>query len=143
MLRTTFPMLRTLFPCCAPPSSPDIAYVLRAMLRACDEHVASLWRACCDHHPNIRCKAGGRLGGRSIFPRRTSNQEHYQFYYALYGCTQGLLILFCASNGCKGHFGPITDFIFPLNQEMHIILSKVSMSKYANLKSVHSKGSKE
>jgi hypothetical protein len=28
-------------------------YVLRVMLRVCGEHVASLWRACCDQHPNI------------------------------------------------------------------------------------------
>jgi hypothetical protein len=68
-------VLRALFPCCEhffhvapPPSSPDIVYILRAMLRACGEHVASLWQACCDQHPNIRCKVGERLGGRPIFP---------------------------------------------------------------------------
>jgi hypothetical protein len=54
----TFSMLRP------SPSSPDILY----MLRACDEHVASLWRACCDHHPNIRWKVDEQLGGRPIFP---------------------------------------------------------------------------
>jgi hypothetical protein len=53
MLWIPFPMLRTLFSCCAPPSSPDIVYMLRAMLRVCGEHVASLWRACCNQHPNI------------------------------------------------------------------------------------------
>jgi hypothetical protein len=53
MLRIPFPMLRTLFPCYAPPSSPDIVYMLRVMLRVCGEHVASLWRACCDQHTNI------------------------------------------------------------------------------------------
>jgi hypothetical protein len=60
MLRTPFLMLRTLFQCCehffhvAPPhSSPDIVYMLRVMLRVCGEHVTSLWRACCDQHPNI------------------------------------------------------------------------------------------
>jgi hypothetical protein len=107
-----------------------------SMLRACGEHVAITIQT-------SDARLVGGWEGVRFFPRRTSNQERYRFYYALYGCTQGLLILFCASNGCKGHFGPITDFIFPLNQEMHIILSKVSMSKYANLKSVHSKGSKE
>jgi hypothetical protein len=81
MLRTPFLMLRTHFSCCEhffnvantfshvantfspccehffhvapPPSSPDIVYMLRVMLRVCGEHVASLWRACCDQHPNI------------------------------------------------------------------------------------------
>jgi hypothetical protein len=67
MLRTPFPMLRRLFPCCAPSLLPHIVYILRAMLRAYGEHVASLWQACCDHHPNIRCKVDGRLGGRPIF----------------------------------------------------------------------------
>jgi hypothetical protein len=70
----TFSMLRP------PPSSPDIVYILRVMLRVCGEHVASLWRACCDHRPNIRCKVGGQLEGRPIFsPRRTSDQEHYRY----------------------------------------------------------------
>jgi hypothetical protein len=81
VLRTLFPCCEQLFLCCErlfpccehffhvapPPSSPDIVYILRVMLRACGEHVASLWRACCDHHPNIRCKVGGWLGGRPIF----------------------------------------------------------------------------
>jgi hypothetical protein len=53
VLRTPFPMLQTLFHVAPPPSSPDIVYMLRAMLRVCDKHVASLWRACCDQHPNI------------------------------------------------------------------------------------------
>jgi hypothetical protein len=50
MLRTLFPCCEHLFPCCehffhvAPPLSfPDIVYMLRAMLRVCGEHVASLW----------------------------------------------------------------------------------------------------
>jgi hypothetical protein len=55
-----FPCCEYLFPCCEhffhvtpPPSSPDIVYMLRVMLRVCGEHVASLWRACCDQHTNI------------------------------------------------------------------------------------------
>jgi hypothetical protein len=79
MLRTPFLMLRTLFQCCehlfpccehlfpcceylfpcceqffhvAPLPPPDIVYMLRVMLRVCGEHVTSLWRACCDQHPN-------------------------------------------------------------------------------------------
>jgi hypothetical protein len=68
-LRTHFPMLRTRFPMLrAPPSSPDIVYMLRAMLRTCGEHVASLWWACCDHHLNIKCEVDRQLGGRLIFP---------------------------------------------------------------------------
>jgi hypothetical protein len=84
VLRTLFSCCEQLFPCCEhlfhvapPPSSPDIVYILRAMLRACGEHVASLWRACCDHHPNIRCKVGERLGRFS--PRRTYDREHYRW----------------------------------------------------------------
>jgi hypothetical protein len=86
VLRVPFPCCEHLFPCCEhffhvapPPSSLDIVYMLRVMLRACGEHVASLWRACCDHHPNIRCKVDGRLGERLIcFPRRMPDQEHYR-----------------------------------------------------------------
>jgi hypothetical protein len=37
----------------APSLLPNIVYMLRAMLRVCGEHVPSLWRACCDQHPNI------------------------------------------------------------------------------------------
>jgi hypothetical protein len=55
-----FPCSEYLFPCCEhffhvapPPSSLDIVYMLRVMLRVCGEHVASLWQACCDQHPNI------------------------------------------------------------------------------------------
>jgi hypothetical protein len=46
-------MLRPTFNSAPPPSSPDIVYMLRAILRVCDEYVASLWRARCDQHPNI------------------------------------------------------------------------------------------
>jgi hypothetical protein len=51
VLRVPFPCCEHLFPCCEhffhvapPPFSPDIVYMLRAMLRACGEHVASLWQ---------------------------------------------------------------------------------------------------
>jgi hypothetical protein len=69
-----FPCCEHLFPCCEhffhvantfshaantfsmlrpPPSSPDIVYMLQVMLWVCCEHVTSLWRECCDQHPNI------------------------------------------------------------------------------------------
>jgi hypothetical protein len=74
VLRTLFPCCEQFFPCCEhfshvapPPSYPDIVYILQAMLRACGEHVASLWRACCDHHPNIRCKVVGGWEGVRFF----------------------------------------------------------------------------
>jgi hypothetical protein len=68
----TFSMLRTLFPCCAPPSSPDIVYILRAMLRACGEHVAITIQT-------SDARLVGSWEASDFFPRQTSNQEHYQF----------------------------------------------------------------
>jgi hypothetical protein len=70
MLRTLFPCCEQLFPCCEhfshvapPPSSPDIVYILQAMLRACGEHVASMLRSLSKH----QMQGCGRLGGRPIF----------------------------------------------------------------------------
>jgi hypothetical protein len=61
VLRTVFPCCKHLFTCCEhffhvapPPSSPDKVYMLRAMLRACGEHVATniqtsaCWRSYCE-----------------------------------------------------------------------------------------------
>lgn len=81
---------------------------------------------------------------------------YFIIYYALYDCHLLYFIMLCmvvrmvwglkhccasvpqeASNVNRGHFGPITDFISPLNQEMNILLLKVCYSKFANLKSVY------
>jgi hypothetical protein len=50
----TFSMLRP------SPSSPDILYMLRAMLRACGEHVATTIQT-------SNARFDGQLGGRPIF----------------------------------------------------------------------------
>jgi hypothetical protein len=75
VLRTLFPCCEHLLPCCehffhvaSPPSPRHIIHVA--------SDVTSLWRACCNHHPNIRCEVDGQLGGRPIFPHRTPDQEH-------------------------------------------------------------------
>jgi hypothetical protein len=113
MLRTPFPMLRTLFSCCAPSLLP------RHSVHVASD-VTSLWRTCCELvtsmlRPPSKTSDARLMGGWEgvrFFPRRTPDQEHYRsgFYLMVSTCVPLKNLLAHLCHRLKFFFWPSTPF---------------------------------